>query len=174
MHRGINPVPLQTQVPKTVRTDGTTPATPSRYHDPCGSPEDVILDRSFSSHSFWSSVLTHFWVWVSVFAIRQQRYSCGSHCIVCPSPPQQQCCSAEVAYFFDVVPTRPHIPGRRPPALTLDQEFRCYNGTCFSPDGRTMYAAETPLQKISRYDYDPETGDISNKRVFVELEASRE
>ncbi|CAN0552849.1 unnamed protein product, partial [Ectocarpus sp. 8 AP-2014] len=50
----------------------------------------------------------------------------------------------------------------------------CYNGTCFSPDGRTMYAAETPLQKIARYDYNPDTGDITNKRVFVELEASRE
>ncbi|CBJ26783.1 regucalcin [Ectocarpus siliculosus] len=51
-----------------------------------------------------------------------------------------------------------------------DEEFRCYNGTCFSPDGRTMYAAETPLQKIARYDYNPDTGDITNKRVFVELE----
>lgn len=52
------------------------------------------------------------------------------------------------------------------------QEFRCYNGTCFSPDGRTMYATETPLQMISRYDYDPDTGEISNKRLFVEVEAS--
>ncbi|CAM9519172.1 unnamed protein product [Hapterophycus canaliculatus] len=52
-----------------------------------------------------------------------------------------------------------------------DEEFRCYNGTCFSPDGCTMYAAETPLQKIARYDYNPDTGEISNKRPFLQLEA---
>ncbi|CAM9547536.1 unnamed protein product [Scytosiphon promiscuus] len=51
-----------------------------------------------------------------------------------------------------------------------DEAFRCYNGTCFSPDGCTMYAAETPLQKIARYDYNPDTGEISNKIPFLELE----
>lgn len=35
-----------------------------------------------------------------------------------------------------------------------------------------MYASETPLQKIYCYDYDGVTGDISNKRLFVEVEAS--
>eukprot|EP00903_Cladosiphon_okamuranus_P015179 g14033.t1 len=52
-----------------------------------------------------------------------------------------------------------------------DEEFRCYNATCFSPDGRTMYATETPLQKIHCYDYDCDTGDISNKRLFVQVES---
>eukprot|EP00752_Nemacystus_decipiens_P012990 g11494.t1 len=52
-----------------------------------------------------------------------------------------------------------------------DEEFRCYNGTCFSPDGRTMYATETPLQKISCYDYDCDTGEICNKRLFVQVES---
>ncbi|CAN0443224.1 unnamed protein product [Pylaiella littoralis] len=51
-----------------------------------------------------------------------------------------------------------------------NEEFRCYNATCFSPDGLTMYSAETPLQIISRYDYDPQTGDVTNKRLFVQLE----
>ena len=33
-----------------------------------------------------------------------------------------------------------------------------------------MYATETPLQKISCYDYDCDTGEVSNKRLFVQIE----
>lgn len=66
---------------------------------------------------------------------------------------------------------QPYCTKHAPFCLFL-QEFRCYNGTCFSPDGRTMYATETPLQKMYRYDYDCDTGDISNKRLFVQIEVS--
>jgi sugar lactone lactonase YvrE len=41
------------------------------------------------------------------------------------------------------------------------------NGTAFSPDGRTMYRAETTTRQIFRYDYDPVTGTPSNERVFA-------
>lgn len=50
-----------------------------------------------------------------------------------------------------------------------DEEFRCYNSTCFSLDGSTMYSTDSPLNKIVRHDYNSETGEISNKRVFVDL-----
>lgn len=33
-----------------------------------------------------------------------------------------------------------------------------------------MYAHDTPLMKMNAYDYDGKTGDISNKRTFVDLE----
>jgi sugar lactone lactonase YvrE len=42
------------------------------------------------------------------------------------------------------------------------------NGTAFSPDGRTMYRAETIERKIFVLDYDTETGAPSNQRLFAE------
>lgn len=41
------------------------------------------------------------------------------------------------------------------------------NGTAFSPDGRTMYRAETYDRAIWAYDYDIEAGMPSNGRVFA-------
>lgn len=40
------------------------------------------------------------------------------------------------------------------------------NGPCFSPDGRTFYIADSYAEVIYAYDYDPGTGDASNRRVF--------
>ncbi|MBP0616579.1 SMP-30/gluconolactonase/LRE family protein [Jiella mangrovi] len=44
------------------------------------------------------------------------------------------------------------------------------NGLAFSPDGRTMYHSDTPAFTIYAYDYDAETGEATNRRVFVRLE----
>ena len=41
------------------------------------------------------------------------------------------------------------------------------NATCWSPDHRTMYFADTLLGAIHAYDFDLELGAISNKRVFA-------
>ncbi len=41
------------------------------------------------------------------------------------------------------------------------------NGTAFSPDGRTLYRAETLDREIIAYDYDPETAQASNARLFA-------
>lgn len=43
------------------------------------------------------------------------------------------------------------------------------NGTAFSPDGRTLYRAETRQRRILAYDYDPETGLPSNERLFASV-----
>lgn len=43
------------------------------------------------------------------------------------------------------------------------------NGNAFSPDGRTMYRSETFQRKIFAYDLDPETGALSNERLFAEV-----
>lgn len=41
------------------------------------------------------------------------------------------------------------------------------NGTAFSPDGKTMYRAQTLDRLIFAYDYDPVTGTPSRERVFA-------
>lgn len=46
---------------------------------------------------------------------------------------------------------------------------RISNGLAFSPDGRTMYFADTPQRVIRAYDYDPRNGRLSNGRIFHRL-----
>jgi sugar lactone lactonase YvrE len=41
------------------------------------------------------------------------------------------------------------------------------NSICFSPDGKAMYFADSPKQVIHRYALDPESGEISNRRIFA-------
>ncbi|MDQ6621550.1 MAG: SMP-30/gluconolactonase/LRE family protein [Pseudomonadota bacterium] len=45
------------------------------------------------------------------------------------------------------------------------------NGLAWSPDGRTMYHADTPSQTIRAYDFDPAEGSITNGRVFFRFTA---
>ena len=45
----------------------------------------------------------------------------------------------------------------------------CANSICFSPDGRVMYFADSPNREIWAYNYDPLTGDISNKKIFTDF-----
>jgi sugar lactone lactonase YvrE len=44
------------------------------------------------------------------------------------------------------------------------------NGLAFSPDGRTLYHSDSyaPVRTIWAWDLDSDSGDISNKRVFVD------
>lgn len=43
------------------------------------------------------------------------------------------------------------------------------NALAFSPDGRTMYAANSPKRSVQAYDLDPETGEVSHERTFLQL-----
>jgi L-arabinonolactonase len=54
-------------------------------------------------------------------------------------------------------------------ARALFDGVRISNSIAFSPDGRHMYFADTPQRVIWRYDYGIENGDLSNRRVFVEV-----
>lgn len=48
------------------------------------------------------------------------------------------------------------------------------NGLAWSPDGRTMYHADTPSLQVFAYDYDPATGRPSNRRLFIDLGSTGE
>jgi sugar lactone lactonase YvrE len=50
----------------------------------------------------------------------------------------------------------------------LDSGVTFSNSPCFSPDGRTLYFADSFRYELYAYDYDPATGAASNRRVFVD------
>lgn len=54
---------------------------------------------------------------------------------------------------------------------TVDTGYRITNGPAFSADGSRMYHTDTPLQRI--YVFDVTDGAISNKRVFLQLQAGQ-
>ncbi|CAN5769530.1 SMP-30/gluconolactonase/LRE family protein [soil metagenome] len=49
----------------------------------------------------------------------------------------------------------------------LDTGIICSNAPAFSPDGRTLYFADSVKREIYAYDYDLDHGTVSNKRLFV-------
>ena len=59
---------------------------------------------------------------------------------------------------------------RLDPDLTvaeLDRDIICSNGPCFSPDGSTMYFADSFKKTVFAYDYDTATGDVLSRRIFA-------
>ncbi len=62
---------------------------------------------------------------------------------------------------------------RLDPDMTLTQHdhgIRIANTVCWSPDNRTMYFCDTASDVISAYDYDIDSGTISNKRAFASFD----
>ena len=47
------------------------------------------------------------------------------------------------------------------------------NGLGFSPDGRTMYHADTTAHRIDRYDFDPALGQASGQRSFQQFSTDK-
>ena len=44
------------------------------------------------------------------------------------------------------------------------------NGISWSNDDKTMYFNDSPIKNVTAYDYDIETGNISNKRTFFHVD----
>ncbi len=53
---------------------------------------------------------------------------------------------------------------------TLINNVTCANGTCFSPDGRTMYFADTPAKEIWAFDYVPSDGALGKRRTIARFD----
>ena len=54
----------------------------------------------------------------------------------------------------------------------LDEKIVVSNGPCWSPDGNTFYFADTWSGEIWAYDYDQDTGNVSNRRTFTTVDTS--
>lgn len=54
-------------------------------------------------------------------------------------------------------------------AATVRWDIGVANGIAFSPDGRTMYFADTPTETIWQFDYDVATGEQFNSRLFFDF-----
>jgi L-arabinonolactonase len=52
----------------------------------------------------------------------------------------------------------------------LDSDIDAANGPCFSPDGRTLYLADSRRRRIWAYDY-PASGAPTGRRLFVDTTA---
>jgi len=48
----------------------------------------------------------------------------------------------------------------------------CPNALGWSPDGRTMYHADTCYRTVWAWDFDPDRGDIAKRRLFVQVPAA--
>ena len=63
---------------------------------------------------------------------------------------------------------------RLDPDLTVtrvEEGIICTNGPCWSPDDKTFYVADTFVDEFWAYDYDIDTGALSNKRVFADTKS---
>lgn len=48
------------------------------------------------------------------------------------------------------------------------------NGLAWSPDGRILYHADTPTMQVHAYDYNIAAGELSNRRLFLDLTVDNE
>ena len=82
---------------------------------------------------------------------RQGRFWCGT---------MNKTISAKTAAIYCLAPdwtvTR-HAP---------EFEFKVSNGTAFTLDGRGMYFSDTLGDQVWRFDFDPDTGSLSNRQPF--------
>jgi len=60
------------------------------------------------------------------------------------------------------------LTANQPPRKLLDR-VGISNGLAWSPDYKIFYYIDTPTRQVRAFDYDLETGNISNPRVVVEI-----
>jgi sugar lactone lactonase YvrE len=48
--------------------------------------------------------------------------------------------------------------------------YQITNSLCWNADGSTMYHADSPSMQVYQYDFDGQSGTVSNKRLFVETD----
>ncbi|MCZ4279203.1 SMP-30/gluconolactonase/LRE family protein [Kiloniella laminariae] len=68
-------------------------------------------------------------------------------------------------------------PGQGPDPASVVKKIRSgvktSNGFAWSPDGKTFYFTDTPTLQILAFDYDLESGDLANERVFATVPSGK-
>jgi sugar lactone lactonase YvrE len=86
-------------------------------------------------------------------------------------------CDRQGRFWVGTMPNGPRAPRGR--LYRLDAKAGCTavldgisvpNSLCWSPDGRTMYFADSELRTIWAFPYDPATGALGERRVFTRTE----
>ncbi len=54
-------------------------------------------------------------------------------------------------------------------AHKIVENFGCANGLAWSPDNRTMYFTDSHTPVVWAFDFDPASGEVSNRRDFIDL-----
>lgn len=76
--------------------------------------------------------------------------------------------SVDLSFFEHETPGRAAVYRLDGDGLTeIIDNITCSNGMAFSPDGRTMYLADSPAGTVYAFDYDTRTGTPSNRRPFI-------
>jgi sugar lactone lactonase YvrE len=55
--------------------------------------------------------------------------------------------------------------------VPMERGIRIPNSLCWSPDGRTMYFADSLLRTVFAYTFDPDSGELGARRVFAKVDA---
>lgn len=53
----------------------------------------------------------------------------------------------------------------------VERDIHIANATCFSPDGRWLYLADSPAQQIWRYAYDSASGEVGPRQCLIDQAA---
>jgi sugar lactone lactonase YvrE len=53
---------------------------------------------------------------------------------------------------------------------TIIEGSKIPNGISWTADDKTMFFTDSPVQKIYAYDFDTKSGDISNRRILLQLD----
>jgi sugar lactone lactonase YvrE len=51
----------------------------------------------------------------------------------------------------------------------METDIRISNGLTWNPEATVMYYIDTPTRQVVAYDYDVDSGTISNKRLIIEI-----
>jgi len=88
-------------------------------------------------------------------------------------------CDRQGRFWMGTIVEQKNSPEQSAALYCLDHDFSVgkhfsgltiSNALCFSPDSRKLYHADSPTHSIRVYDFDAQTGELSNPEIFAHTE----